>query len=108
MTAPTTGVVARWTARRHPAPGTTCDECREPLVDTECQCCGQLAGDIVGMLAAVVDTAAGTRLVIAEHTAEGWAPIQSLPGTPANVAALSRRGATGPIPVVVSTVGGLW
>jgi hypothetical protein len=107
VSAPTIGVVARWTSRRRPAAGTICDECHGLLVDMECECCGQLAGEIVGMLAAVVDTAAGARLVIAEHTPDGWAAVQSLPATPANVAALSRPGATGPAPAA-SMLGGLW
>ena len=107
MSAPTTGVVARWTTRRRPVVGTICDECRELIVDMECECCGQLAGEIVGLLATVVDTAVGARLVIAEHTPDGWAPIQSLPATRNNIAALSRPGATGPAPAA-STLGGLW
>jgi hypothetical protein len=107
VSAPTTGVIARWTTRRRPSAGSICDECRELLVDMECECCGQLAGAIVGMLATVVDTAAGARLVIAEHGPDGWAAVQSLPATPANVAALCRPGATGPTPAA-SMLGGLW
>lgn len=106
-TTPAPGVVARWTTRRHPAPGTICDECRELLVDMECDCCGQLAGAIVAMLATVVDTAAGARLVIAEHTPNGWAPVQALPATRDNIAALRRPGATGPAPAA-SRIGGMW
>ncbi len=85
MNAPTPrrpGVVARWTTRRRPAAGTRCDECGEVLVDIACDGCGQLAGEIVGMLATVVDTPAGARLVIAEHTPEGWTPVRSRPGHP--------------------------
>ena len=108
MTGLALGLVARWTSRRHPAGGSICDECRELLVDMECRGCGQLAGELVGMLAVVVDTVAGVRLVIAEHTADGWAPIQSVSATRANVAALSRPGATGPAVAGVSTVGALW
>jgi hypothetical protein len=107
MSAPTPGVVARWITRRRPGPGQCCDECGEVLADLACGRCGQLAGELVGMLATVVDTLAGARLVIAEHTPEGWAPVQSVPATRANVAALSRPGATGPAPVA-STTGGLW
>jgi len=102
------GLVARWTSRRYPAAGSICDECRELVVDMECRCCGQLAGELVGMLAVVVDTAAGARLVIAEHAADGWVPIQSVPATRANVTALSRPGATGPALAGVSTVGRMW
>ena len=98
MSAVSAGVVARWTARRHPAAGSLCDECREVLIDMQCECCGQLAGEIVAMLATVVDTPAGPRLVIAEHTPDGWTPIQSVPATRANVATLARPGATGPAP----------
>lgn len=107
MSAPTLGMVARWTARRRPS-ASVCDECRALLVESQCQNCGQLAGELVAMLATVVDTLAGARLVIAEHGAEGWTPIRSVPATRANVAALSRPGATGPAPVGASTFGGLW
>jgi hypothetical protein len=108
MTAPTltSGVVARWTTRR-PAAGQRCDECGEVLVEVACDGCGQLAGETVGMLATVVDSPAGVRLVVAEHAPEGWTPVRSLPATRANVAALSRPGAAGPAPVA-STHGGLW
>jgi len=107
MTAPTPGVVARWTIRRCPAAGAVCEECGEVLGDLACDACGQLAGELVGMLATVVDTPAGARLVIAEHTPQGWTPVQSVPATRANVAALSRPGATGPAPIA-ATRGGLW
>jgi hypothetical protein len=106
--APTPGVVARWTTRRRPATGAVCDECREVVVDSRCGCCGQLAGETVGMLAAVMDTPAGARLVIAEHGPGGWAPIQTVPATRTNLAALSRPGATGPAPVIGAIPGGLW
>jgi hypothetical protein len=110
MTAPTVspGVVARWTSRRRPATGAVCDECREVLVDVRCGCCGQLAGETVGMLATVIYTPAGVRLVIAEHGPGGWAPIQAVPATRANVAALSCPGATGPAPATGAIPGGLW
>ena len=49
----------------------------------------------------------GARLVIAEHTPDGWTPLRSVPATRANVAALSRPGATGPAPAA-STDRGLW
>jgi hypothetical protein len=104
---PTPGVVARWTTRRRPGPGQRCDECGEGLADVACDRCGQLAGEMVGMLATVMDSPAGVRLVIAEHTPDGWTPVRSLPATRANVAALSRPGATGPTPAA-STRGGLW
>jgi hypothetical protein len=107
MTAPMPGVVARWTTRRRPGPGQRCDECGESLADLACGRCGQLASELVGMLATVVDAPAGARLVIAEHTPQGWTPVQSIPATRANVAALSRPGATGPAPVA-ATRGGLW
>jgi hypothetical protein len=108
MNAPTPGLVARWTTRRHPAAGSLCDQCREVLVDIACGCCGQLAGEVVAVLAAVVDTPAGARLVIAEHTPDGWTPVRSVPATWANVTALSRPGATGPTPAVATTERGLW
>jgi hypothetical protein len=61
---------------------------------------------MVGMLATVVDSPAGARLVIAERTPDGWVPVRTVPATAANVAALSRPGATGPTPVT-ATSGGL-
>jgi hypothetical protein len=111
MTAPTPtpGLVARWTTRRPPLPGQCCDECDEVLVDIACAGCGQLAGRLVAMLATVIQTPAGTRLVIAERGPEGWTPLRTLTATRANVAALSRPGATGPTRTAVgSRVGGLW
>jgi hypothetical protein len=106
--APTPGVVARWTTRRRRAPGQRCEECGEVLADVACGRCGQLAGETVGMLATVLDTPAGVRLVIAEHTPEGWTPVRSLPATRVSVAALSRPGSTGPAPITPTTPRGLW
>jgi hypothetical protein len=103
---PTPGVLARWTTRRHPAAGQRCDECGQVLDAVACDGCGQLAGEPVGMLATVVDTPTGARLVIAEHTPDGWTPVRSVPATRANVAALSRPDATGPAPAA-SNGGGL-
>jgi hypothetical protein len=60
------------------------------------------------MLATVLDTPAGLRLVIAERTSGGWAPVRTLPATVANVAALSRPGATGPAAQAARLGGGLW
>jgi hypothetical protein len=100
------GVVARWTARRRPRRGERCEECGAILMCATCDGCGQLAGELVGILAAVVDSPAGARLVVAERTPDGWAPVRTFPATQANVAALSRHGATGPAPVT-STPGGL-
>jgi hypothetical protein len=110
MTAPTPtpGVIARWTTRRAPSPGQRCAECGTRLDVVACRGCGQLAGETVAMLATVVECPAGVRLVVAEHTPEGWTPVRSLPATQANVTALSRPGATGPAPAVASTPGGLW
>ena len=109
MNAPTPapGAVARWTTRRRPVAGQRCDECGQVLDAIACDGCGQLAGEPVGMLATVVDTPAGARLVIAEHTPEGWTPVRWVPATRANVAALSRPGATSPARAA-STRGGLW
>jgi hypothetical protein len=104
---PAPGAVARWTTRRRPVAGQRCDECGQVLLDVACAGCGQLAGEPVGMLATVVDTPAGARLVVAGHTPEGWTPVRSVPPTPANIAALSRPGATGPAPAA-STPRGLW
>jgi hypothetical protein len=107
MSATVPGLVARWITRRPPAAGAMCDECGEVLAAIECRCCGQLGGETVGMLAALVDTPAGARLVIAEHTAQGWVPVRTVPATPSNVAALARPGATGPAPGA-APVGGFW
>jgi hypothetical protein len=107
MTAPTPGIVARWTTRRQQA-GAPCSECGTVVEDVTCPGCGQLAGDLVAMLATVVDTAAGARLVIAEHSAAGWVPVRTVPATAANVAAVSRPGATGPSPQASAPVAGLW
>jgi hypothetical protein len=102
-----TGVVARWTARRRPGPGAVCEECATPLVDIACECCGQLVGRAVGMLATVVDTPAGPQLVIAERSpAGGWTPLRRFPATREALRALARPGATGP-QTHTETVGGL-
>jgi hypothetical protein len=103
---PIPGVVARWTARRRPAPGAVCTECATVLDDVRCAGCGQLAGRPVGMLATVVATEAGPGLVIAERTGTGWTPVRRLPATTATVRALARPGATGPAPTPAT--GGLW
>jgi hypothetical protein len=107
MTNVTPGPVARWTTRRRPSPGAHCYECGEALVDLACSGCGQLGGDVVAMIASVVDTPAGASLVVAEHGDSGWTPVRAIPATPDNVAALVRPGATGPDPVA-TTNGGLW
>lgn len=107
MTGPTPGVVARWTTRRRAAGG-PCSECGTRVDETTCPECGQLAGELAAMLATVVDTPAGARVVIAEHTARGWVAVRTVPATDANVAALSRTGATGPAPKATAPVGGLW
>jgi hypothetical protein len=103
VTAP--AVVARWTTRPYPAPGASCDECGSALDDVCCGGCGQLAGRLVGMLATVVDTPVGARIVVAERTAGGWAPVTVFPATAENLRALARPGATGP---AQATAGGLW
>jgi hypothetical protein len=106
MNRPTAGrVVARWTTRSRPGAGAVCDECATVLDDIECGTCGQLAGRPVGMLATVVDTAAGPRLVIAKRTDAGWSPVRAVPATEDNVRALARPGATGPVPA--APIGGL-
>jgi hypothetical protein len=105
---PTPGVVARWTTRRRPGAGAVCEECSTVLTDLECDECGQLAGPLVGMLATVVHTTAGARLVIAERTDNGWAPVRTLPATSDAVRALARPGATGPDLDRIPGAGGLW
>jgi hypothetical protein len=105
---PTPGVVARWTTRRRPTPGTVCEECATVLDDIQCGRCGQLAGPPVGMLATVVHTPAGARLVIAERSDQGWVPVRALPATSDAVRALARPGATGPDLDRIPGAGGLW
>jgi hypothetical protein len=108
MSAPTPGLVARWTARRPPAAGSPCDECGTVLVDAACHGCGQLAGDAVGMLATVVDSGGELRIVIAQRTGRGdWTPIRTMSATAEAVRSLARPGATGPAPRAASS-GGLW
>jgi hypothetical protein len=102
-TAPT--VVARWTTRPRPAPNATCDECGVILNGPQCANCGQLAGRPVGMIATLVDTPAGSRIVVARRVAGGWTPVNSVPATEDTLRALSRPGATGPAP---AAAGGLW
>jgi hypothetical protein len=106
--APTPGVVARWTTRRCPRAGECCDECGTPLTGIVCDRCGQLVGEAVGMLATVIDTAAGRQLVIAQRTRHGdWTPVRTMPATAEAVQALGRPGATGPDVEPVAS-GGLW
>jgi len=97
-------VVARWTSRPSPAPGATCDECAAALRNARCEGCGQLAGRPVGMLATLVETPTGVRIVVAQRIAGGWAPVNTVPATSENLRALTRPGATGPAP---AAVGGL-
>jgi hypothetical protein len=106
MTTTTTGprVLARWATRQSPAPGAICDECAAALQGDRCDGCGQLAGQLIGMLATLVDTPAGDRIVVARRIAGGWAPINTFPATPENLRALARPEAIGPAP---ATVGGL-
>jgi len=76
-----TGIVARWSAPDQ------CPQCRKlaPAHPT-------------GMLAVVIDTARGRRLVIAERTPAGrWAPTRHLPATSEAVRMLHRQDATGSV-----------
>jgi hypothetical protein len=109
MTArPTPGVVARWTARRRPAAGQCCDECGAALTDVACDGCGQLAGLAVGMLATVVESDGGLRLVIAQRTGRGdWTPVRTMAASAEAVRAIARSGGTGPEQSPVAA-GGLW
>ena len=56
MSAPTPGVIARWTTRRPPRAGDRCNDCRIAVTRRVCAECGQLTGQSVGMLATVVET----------------------------------------------------
>jgi len=105
---PTPGLVARWTVRRRPGAGERCDECGATLTDIACDGCGQLAGHAVGMLATVVESEGGLRLVVAQRTGRGdWTPVRTMAATAEAVRAIARPGGTGPdhAPVVS---GGLW
>lgn len=98
MNAATT-VVARWTSRPATNASTVCDGCGETLDPgtTQCPQCRQAAVVApTGMLAVLVETAAGDRrLVIAERTPTGgWAPARHLPATPTVVRALARQDQT--------------
>lgn len=60
-------------------------------------------GGAVGMLAAVVDTPAGARLVIAQRTPAGdWAPTRAIDATPDAVRMVRRQNTTD------NGGGGLW
>jgi RNA polymerase subunit RPABC4/transcription elongation factor Spt4 len=100
MTAPT-GVVARWSSRRTSDRPQTCEECGEavPAATVQCPQCRQFTpAHPTGMLAVVIDTASGRRLVIAERTpAGGWAPTRDLPATSEAVRVLRRQDATGSV-----------
>ena len=115
MTATTTTnaatVVARWT-HRAAREDTTCGECGQHLDagTTHCSNCRQAAvPEATGMLAIVVETAAGDRrLVIAERTPDGgWAPTRHVPATDRALRALARPEATGP-QLEGTDAGGLW
>jgi hypothetical protein len=88
-------VVARWAARRPTTAPVGCDECGEALEPgtTQCPQCRQAAPvTATGMLAVLVSTADGERLVIAERTPSGgWAATRSVPATPAAVGAVARH-----------------
>lgn len=95
MSAATTTVVARWCHRAATA-DTTCGECGEALDagTTACPTCRQAASPTAtGMLAVVVETAAGDRrLVIAERAPDGrWAPTRHVPATDRAVRAVARH-----------------
>jgi hypothetical protein len=88
-------VVARWAARRPTTAPGGCEECGETLEPgtTQCPQCRQAAPvPATGMLAVLVSTADGERLVIAERTPTGgWAATRSVPATPAAVVAVARH-----------------
>jgi hypothetical protein len=98
-------VVARWTSRPNPTPDAACDDCAAALHEPRCENCGQLAGRLVGMIATIVDMPTGARIVVARRVAGGWAPVNTVPATEANLRVLTRPGATGPAP---TASGGLW
>jgi hypothetical protein len=99
----TRGVVARWTGRRRTA---VCGECGEPaeVAGTSCAGCGQLPGEPVGMLATVIDTPAGPRLVIAARAGNGWVPIRAVEATSEALRMVRRQHDTGR----AAAAGGLW
>ena len=106
MSARTTGVVARWAGTTHAGRAVICGECGEPVpAGTACPGCYQLAAGRVGMLAALVDTAAGARLVVAERDPQGgWVPIRAVAAT-GEAVRMIRRQALAP---AAGAGGGLW
>jgi hypothetical protein len=109
MTAPTpiTGVVARWTGRRRQGAPVRCGECGEDAISgAPCPGCRQIAGDAVAMMATVVDTPAGARLVIAERTRTGWTPTRTVEATDEAVRVIRRQDTA--TEDVTASIGGLW
>jgi hypothetical protein len=97
------GIVARWAGRRRTA---VCGECGEPaaVAGTSCALCGQLPGEPVGMLATVIDTPAGPRLVIATRIGGGWVPVRAVEATSEALRMVRRQHDTGR----ATAAGGLW
>ena len=96
------GVVARWASRRSSDHAVLCDECGEAVrVGCPCPGCRQLATTsdhhgYVGMLATVIDTTDGPRLVVAQRAPNGgWTPIKATPATGEHIRMI-RRAAQAP------------
>lgn len=84
-------IVARWTAHRS---GPSCDECGTRTAGTAgspCPGCGEIPGPSVGMVAAVIDTPAGSRLVVARREGTGWVPVRHVDATPKAVRMIRRQ-----------------
>jgi len=94
----TARVVARWAGSPRAGEAVICDECGEAVATGgRCPGCYQLAPEPVGMLATVVDTPAGPRLVITERdpSAARWVPTRVVPAT-GEAVRMVRRAAASP------------
>lgn len=90
---PRPGVLARWAGAARTDQPVICGECGEAApAGSPCPGCHQLAAERVGMLATLVDTPAGARLVVAERDPHGgWVPIRAVPATGEAVRMIRRQ-----------------
>jgi hypothetical protein len=103
----TAQVIARWTGVPTVDRPVICDQCGEATATgAACPGCYQVAGGPVGMLAAIVNTPTGARLVIAERApAGGWVPVRATAATGEAVRMVRRRTTAEP---VAARGGTLW
>jgi RNA polymerase subunit RPABC4/transcription elongation factor Spt4 len=91
-------VVARWATHRTHSHSIRCSGCGWILEPGTLQCpqCREAASpEPTGMLAVVVVTGVGRRIVVAERTPSGgWAPTRSVPATGETVRVLRRQDCT--------------